>query len=113
VEMLRQRPPSEVVLDLPYAESSGDLCRKIANLISGLPLVIIRPQCAGGSFTTIPDSLTIVANYACEESQTPCTLANCRAQDLFPIGPKIFLECADSAHCEAEGSSTFFRRGLE
>jgi hypothetical protein len=25
---------------------------------------------AGGSFTTIPDSLTIVANYACEESQT-------------------------------------------
>jgi CheY-like chemotaxis protein len=91
VEMLRQRPPSVEVLDLPYAESSGDLCRKIANLISGLPLVIIRTQCAGGSFTTIPDSLTVVANYACEESQTPCTLANRRAQDLFPIGPEIFL----------------------
>ena len=59
------------------------------------------------------DSLTIVANYGCEESQTPCTLANCRAQDLSPIGPETFLECAGSAHCEAEGSSTFFKRGLE
>jgi DNA-binding response OmpR family regulator len=40
--MLRQRPPSVVVLDLPYPESSGcDLCRKIANLIPGLPLVIL------------------------------------------------------------------------
>jgi DNA-binding response OmpR family regulator len=41
LEMLRQRPPSVVVLDLPYAESSGDLCRRIANLIPGLPLVIL------------------------------------------------------------------------
>jgi DNA-binding response OmpR family regulator len=41
LEMLRQRLPSVVVLDLPYAESSGDLCRKIANLIPGLPLVIL------------------------------------------------------------------------
>jgi two-component system response regulator MprA len=41
LEMLRQRQPSLVVLDLPYAESSGDLCRKIANLIPGLPLVIL------------------------------------------------------------------------
>jgi two-component system OmpR family response regulator len=42
LEMLRQRPPSVVVLDLPYAESSGrDLCRKIANLLPGLPLVIL------------------------------------------------------------------------
>jgi DNA-binding response OmpR family regulator len=41
LEVLRQRPPSVVVLDLPYAESSCDLCRKIANLIPGLPLVIL------------------------------------------------------------------------
>jgi DNA-binding response OmpR family regulator len=41
LEMLRQGPPSVVVLDLPYAESSGDLCRKIANLNPGLPLVIL------------------------------------------------------------------------
>jgi two-component system phosphate regulon response regulator PhoB len=42
LEMLRQRPPSVVVLDLPYAESSGsDLCRKIRHLIPGLPLVIL------------------------------------------------------------------------
>jgi DNA-binding response OmpR family regulator len=42
LEMLRQRPPSVVVLDLPYDESSGsDLCRKIAQLIPGLPLVIL------------------------------------------------------------------------
>jgi DNA-binding response OmpR family regulator len=41
LEMLRQRQPSLVVLDLPYAESLGDLCRKIVNLIPGLPLVIL------------------------------------------------------------------------
>jgi DNA-binding response OmpR family regulator len=42
LEMLRQRPPSVVVLDLPYAESSGhDLCQKIANTIPGLPLVVL------------------------------------------------------------------------
>ena len=42
LEMLRQRPPSVVVLDLPYAESpSSDLCRKIAHLTPGLPLVIL------------------------------------------------------------------------
>ena len=41
LEMPRQRPPSVVVLDLPFAESSGDLCRKIANLIPGVPLVIL------------------------------------------------------------------------
>ena len=41
LEVLRQRPPSVVVLDLPYADSSGDLCRKIATLISGLPLVVL------------------------------------------------------------------------
>ena len=41
LEMLRQRPPSLVVLDLPYAESSADLYRQIANLIPGLPLVIL------------------------------------------------------------------------
>jgi two-component system OmpR family response regulator len=41
LEMLHQKPPSLVVLDLPYAESSGDLYRQIANLIPGLPLVIL------------------------------------------------------------------------
>jgi hypothetical protein len=40
LEMLRQRRPFVGVLNLPYAES-GDLCRKIANLISGFPLVIL------------------------------------------------------------------------
>jgi DNA-binding response OmpR family regulator len=42
LDMFRQRPPSAVILDLPYAESLGwDLCRKIAKLIPGLPLVIL------------------------------------------------------------------------
>jgi DNA-binding response OmpR family regulator len=42
LDLIRQRPPSAVVLDLPYAESSGcDLCRKIANLIPGQPVVIL------------------------------------------------------------------------
>ena len=42
LEILRQRPPSAVVLDLPYPAASGyDLCRKIVNLISDLPFVIL------------------------------------------------------------------------
>jgi DNA-binding response OmpR family regulator len=42
LERLRQGTPTAVVLDLPRPGSSGcDLCRKIANLIPGLPLVIL------------------------------------------------------------------------
>jgi DNA-binding response OmpR family regulator len=42
LEILRQRVPAAVVLDLLGPESSGrDLCKKIANLIPGLPLVIL------------------------------------------------------------------------
>jgi DNA-binding response OmpR family regulator len=42
LEGLRQRPFSAVILDLQHPGSSGcDLCRKIADLASGLPLVIL------------------------------------------------------------------------
>jgi len=42
LEMLHQRRPSAVILDLPQPRSSGcDLCREIANLVPGLPLVIL------------------------------------------------------------------------
>jgi DNA-binding response OmpR family regulator len=42
LEILRQKPPSAVILDLLSPRSSGcDLCRKMANLIPGLPLVIL------------------------------------------------------------------------
>jgi len=42
LERLRQEVPAAVILDLPHPESSGcDLCEKIANLIPGLPLVIL------------------------------------------------------------------------
>jgi RNA polymerase sigma-70 factor, ECF subfamily len=42
LEMLRQRRPSAVIVDLQYAGPSGyDLCQRIANLIPGLPLVIL------------------------------------------------------------------------
>src|ERR1700723_4385277 len=42
LERLRQRVPAAVVLDLPRPGSSGcDLCKKIANLIPDLPLVIL------------------------------------------------------------------------
>jgi len=42
VEILRQRVPAAVVLDLPSPGSSGrDLCKKIANLVPGLPLVVL------------------------------------------------------------------------
>src|ERR1700678_3837102 len=42
LEMLRQRRPSAVIVGLQHPGPSGsDLCRKIANLIPGLPLVIL------------------------------------------------------------------------
>ena len=42
LERLRQRAPAAVVLDLPRPRSSGwEVCKKIANLIPGLPLVIL------------------------------------------------------------------------
>jgi DNA-binding response OmpR family regulator len=42
LKVLLQSSPSAVILDLPWAESSGcDLCRRIANLIDGPPLVIL------------------------------------------------------------------------
>ena len=42
LEMLHQKPPSAVILDLLNPGSSGcDLCKKIANLTPGLPLVIL------------------------------------------------------------------------
>jgi DNA-binding response OmpR family regulator len=42
LERLRQSVPAAVILDLPRPGSSGcNLCKKIANLIPGLPLVIL------------------------------------------------------------------------
>jgi DNA-binding response OmpR family regulator len=42
LEMLHQRLPSAVILDLPRPGSSGsDLCREIATLVPDLPLVIL------------------------------------------------------------------------
>ena len=49
LEMLRHRPFSAVIVDLRHPASSGiDLCRQIANIISGMPLVILSasPQVA-------------------------------------------------------------------
>jgi DNA-binding response OmpR family regulator len=42
LERLRQEVPAAVILDLPRPGSSGfDLCREIANLVPGIPLVIL------------------------------------------------------------------------
>ena len=42
LERLRRGVPAAVILDLPLPGSSGcDLCKKIANLVPGLPLVIL------------------------------------------------------------------------
>jgi len=42
LEVIGQRPPSAVIVDLQHPGSSGcELCKKIANLIPGLPLVIL------------------------------------------------------------------------
>jgi RNA polymerase sigma-70 factor, ECF subfamily len=45
LEMLRKRPPSAVIVDLQHPGPSGyELCKKIANSIAGLPLVILSPS---------------------------------------------------------------------
>ncbi|HWY53817.1 MAG TPA: response regulator transcription factor [Terriglobales bacterium] len=45
LETLRQGAPTAVILDLQHAGSSGcDLCRRIANSIPGLPLVILSAR---------------------------------------------------------------------
>jgi DNA-binding response OmpR family regulator len=42
LEMLQQRQPSAIILDLPHPRTSGcDLYREIANLVPSLPLVIL------------------------------------------------------------------------
>src|SRR6202035_839982 len=42
LEMLRQRTPAAAIVDVDRPGSSGcDLCKKIANLIPGLPLLIL------------------------------------------------------------------------
>jgi two-component system, OmpR family, alkaline phosphatase synthesis response regulator PhoP len=42
LEILRQRGPTAVVLDLPHPGPSGcDLCKRIANLSPGLPLLVL------------------------------------------------------------------------
>jgi RNA polymerase sigma-70 factor, ECF subfamily len=42
LEILRQRRPSAVIVDLPHPGPSGyELCKRIANSIPGLPLVIL------------------------------------------------------------------------
>lgn len=43
LEMLRQRAPAAVILDLLRPGSSGcDLCKKIANVVPGMPLLILN-----------------------------------------------------------------------
>jgi RNA polymerase sigma-70 factor (ECF subfamily) len=45
LEMLRQGRPSAVIVDLQHLGSSGyELCKKIANSITHLPLVILSPS---------------------------------------------------------------------
>jgi DNA-binding response OmpR family regulator len=46
LEMLRQRAPAAVILDLLRPGSSGcDLCKEIAKLIPGMPLLILSASC--------------------------------------------------------------------
>jgi len=68
LDVFCQRPPSAVILDLPHAESlGGDPCRKIANLIPGLPILILSassdvtdkvlpPELGAGDYLSIPFS---------------------------------------------------------
>jgi DNA-binding response OmpR family regulator len=68
LEILGQRTHSAVVLDLPFPEALGvDLCRKIVNLIRGLPFVILSAssdvadevlflETGAGDYVTIPFS---------------------------------------------------------
>jgi DNA-binding response OmpR family regulator len=65
LEMLRQRPPSAVMVNLQHPESSGcDHCKKVANLIPGLLLAILSassdadkvalPKMGADDYVTLP-----------------------------------------------------------
>src|ERR1700689_2617959 len=66
LDMFCQRPPSAVIIDLPHAESlGGDLCMKVANLIPGLPILILSAssdvadkvlEMGAGDYLSIPFS---------------------------------------------------------
>jgi len=90
VEMLRQRP-TVVVLDLPYAESSGcDLCRKIANLILGLPLVILSAS------SDVADKVRLL-----ESGANDCV--------TIPFSPRELVDRLRSLRQAASGCSTISR----
>jgi DNA-binding response OmpR family regulator len=55
LEMLRKRPPSALILDLPRPGSGGsDLCREIARLAPRLPLIIL------GSKSSVVDKVLLL-----------------------------------------------------
>lgn len=56
LDVLRQRRPAAVVLDLPFPASSGsDLCGEISSLIPGLPLVILSTSASAADKVLLMD----------------------------------------------------------
>jgi DNA-binding response OmpR family regulator len=92
LERLRQGAPAAVILDLPRPGSSGfDLCEKIANLNSGLPLVILS------SSSKVTDKVRLLEMGADDYMTIPFSprelLARMRA--LIRRASRLNLEDAD------------------
>jgi DNA-binding response OmpR family regulator len=112
LERLRQGVPAAVILDLPHPGSSGcDLCKKIASLISGLPLVILSTS------SKVADKVLILEMGADDYVTIPFSprelLARLRA--LIRRAPRFSLE-ADVyvfANVMVDFSKTEITRGGE
>jgi DNA-binding response OmpR family regulator len=67
LERLRQEAPAAVILGLPRPGSSGwDICKKVANLIPGLPLVIL------GESSDVADKVVLFELGADDYVTVPC-----------------------------------------
>jgi RNA polymerase sigma-70 factor, ECF subfamily len=98
LEMLRQRPPSAVIVDLQHpGPSSYDLCKKIANLIPGLPLVIL------GASSDVAEKVLLLETGADDYVTAPFNSLElvARLRAIIRRAPRIGLEdsCPDKAGC--------------
>ena len=89
LEMLRQRRPSAVIVGLQHPGPSGsDLCKRIANLIPGLPLVIL------GASSEVAEKVLLLETGADDYVTVPFSSRElvARLRALIRRTPRISLE---------------------
>ena len=76
LEMLRRRSPSAVIVDLPRPGSSEcDLCKKIADWIPGLPLVILSGSGCCGQGPSAGNGRRRLRDHTLQPTGTRCAFA--------------------------------------